>query len=79
MKSLSKYIKEHYKRVYIKRELYEHLKALADRERTTVPDLIARMYKNYIQHNISPNIQPNIAEDSDIRHNIQHNIRHNTE
>jgi len=79
LKSLSKYIKEHYKRVYIKRELYEHLKALADRERTTVPDLIARMYKNYIQHNINPNIQPNIAEDSDIRHNIQHNIRHNTE
>ena len=44
MKSLSKYIKEHYKRVYIKRELYEHLKALADSERTTVPDLIAKMY-----------------------------------
>jgi hypothetical protein len=83
LKSLSKYIKEHYKRVYIKRELYEQLKALADSERTTVPDLIARMYKHYIQHNIIPNIrhniQPNITEDSDIRGNIIPNIRHNTE
>ena len=50
MKSLSKYIKEHYKRVYIKRELYEKLRELADKEGVTVPSLIARMYELYIQH-----------------------------
>jgi len=50
LKSLSKYIKEHYKRVYIKRELYEKLRELADKEGVTVPSLIARMYELYIQH-----------------------------
>jgi membrane-associated HD superfamily phosphohydrolase len=34
----------------------------ADSERTTIPDLITRMYKHYIQHNINPNIQPNNGE-----------------
>ena len=75
MKSLSRYIKERYKRIYIKRELYERLKALADNERVTVPDLIARMYERYIQpnisHNIITNIQPNIATSHNITPNIQ--------
>jgi hypothetical protein len=78
LRSLSKYIKEHYKRVYIKRELYEKLRELASREGVTVPDLIAKMYERYIQPNITPNISPNTAVSRDISPNIQHNISPNT-
>ena len=77
MRSLSKYIKEHYKRVYIKRELYEKLRELASREGVTVPDLIARMYERYIQPNIAPNIQPNISPNTAVSRDISPNIQPN--
>ena len=77
MRSLSKYIKEHYKRVYIKRELYEKLRELASREGVTVPDLIAKMYERYIQPNITPNIQPNISPNTAVSRDISPNITPN--
>jgi hypothetical protein len=77
LRSLSRYIKEHYKRVYIKRELYEKLRELASKEGVTVPGLIARMYERYIQHNIMPNIQPNISPNTAVSRDISPNIMPN--
>lgn len=50
LSAVSRYIKRHYKRVTVRRELYEKLRELADKEGVTVPSLIARMYELYIQH-----------------------------
>jgi predicted DNA-binding protein len=75
MKSLYKYQREHYRKITVKRELYEHLKKLARERGKTIPDLIKDLIDTYIGGYIGGNI----VEDSDIRHNIQHNIRHNTE
>jgi hypothetical protein len=80
-----RYIKSRYKRVYIKRELFEKLQALADREGLTVPSLIEKLYSMYITPNIGDNIQHNITPNTDsqsptmsITPNIQHNITPNT-
>jgi predicted DNA-binding ribbon-helix-helix protein len=50
LSAVSRYIKRHYKRVTVRRELYEKLRELADKEGVTMPSLIARMYELYIQH-----------------------------
>jgi len=56
MRSLSRYIKEHYKRIYLRKDFYEKLKELADKEGLSIPDLIAKMYDHYIMPNIRHNI-----------------------
>jgi len=56
-----RYIKSRYKRLYIKKELFEKLQTLADREGLTVPSLIEKLYSIYITHNIRDNIQHNIT------------------
>jgi len=81
MGSLSRYIKEHYKRIYLRKDFYEKLKELADKEGISIPDLIVKMYDHYIMPNIRHNIMPNTADPEkntlNIRDNIIPNIRHN--
>jgi predicted DNA-binding ribbon-helix-helix protein len=81
MGSLSRYIKEHYKRIYLRKDFYEKLKELADKEGISIPDLIVKMYDHYIMPNIRDNIMPNTAVSEkvslNIRDNIIPNIRHN--
>jgi hypothetical protein len=80
-----RYIKSRYKRLYIKRELYEKLQALAEKEGLTVPSLIEKLYIMYISPNITPNIQHNISPNTagqsltmSINPNIRGNITPNT-
>jgi predicted DNA-binding ribbon-helix-helix protein len=47
MKASSRYLKENYRRIYVRRELYEGLRKLAEAEGLTVPDLVARLYNHY--------------------------------
>ena len=80
-----RYIKSRYKRLYIKKELFEKLQTLADREGLTVPSLIEKLYSIYITPNIRDNIQRNITPNTDgsgsatnITPNIRSNITPNT-
>jgi len=74
MGSLSRYIKEHYKRIYLRKDFYKKLKELADKEGISIPDLIVKMYDHYIMPNIRHNIMPNTADPEKTTLNIRHNI-----
>ena len=47
MRASSRYLKENYRRIYVRRELHERLRALAEAEGLTIPDLLARMCERY--------------------------------
>jgi len=59
MKSLYRYQKLHFKKITVKKELYEELKTLASKENVTIPQFIEKLigyYKgnnkdNYIGYN----------------------------
>jgi hypothetical protein len=72
-----RYIKSRYKRLYIKRGLYEKLQALAEKEGLTVPSLIEKLYSMYISPNITPNTDGSGSATS-ITPNIRGNITPNT-
>jgi hypothetical protein len=47
LRASSRYLKENYRRIYVRRELHERLRALAEAEGLTIPDLLARMCERY--------------------------------
>jgi hypothetical protein len=78
MKSLYKYQREHYRKITVKRELYEHLKKLARERGKTIPDLIKDFIDTYIGGNIGTNTEKSRSIGTNIGSNIGTNIRHNT-
>jgi hypothetical protein len=67
MKSLYRYQREHYRKITVRRELYDLLRKLADERGKTIPDLIKDLIGTYIGGNIggntgsSPSIGGNIG------------------
>jgi hypothetical protein len=78
MKSLYKYQREHYRKITVKRELYEHLKKLARERGKTIPDLIKDFIDTYIGGNIGTNTEKGRSIGTNIGGNIGANIGGNT-
>ena len=57
MKSLYRYQKEHYKKITVKREIYDLLKKLASEKGKSIPDLIKDLIDTYIGGNIGTNTE----------------------
>jgi predicted DNA-binding ribbon-helix-helix protein len=47
-KAKTRYIKEHYREVKLRREFYEELRKLAESRGLSIPELIRELYKHYI-------------------------------
>jgi hypothetical protein len=91
MKSLYRYQKEHFKKITVKKELYEVLKKFADEKGVTIPQLLQMLIDHYIggnksstyigsnigNYNIDSYKGGNIGTNS-IGGNIGSNIIHNT-
>ena len=48
MRSLYRYQREHFRKITVRRELYDRLRALAEAEGLTIPDLLAKLYEHYV-------------------------------
>ena len=51
MKSLYRYQKLHFKKITVKKELYEELRALASKENITIPQFIEKLIEHYKGNN----------------------------
>jgi hypothetical protein len=76
MRALYRYQREHYRKITVRRELYETLRRLADERGKTIPDLIKELIGTYIGGNTgsSPSIGTNIGGNIGSSPNIGGNI-----
>jgi predicted DNA-binding ribbon-helix-helix protein len=57
-KAKTRYIKEHYREVKLRREFYEELRKLAESRGLSIPELIRELYKHYISTTSQGQAQP---------------------
>jgi hypothetical protein len=62
-KAKTRYVKEHYKEVKIRRDFYEELRKLAEERGLSVPALIEDMFKSYTAPSIPDHTAPSMPAD----------------
>jgi hypothetical protein len=59
-KAKTRYVREHYKEVKVRRDFYEELRRLAEARGLSVPNLVEEMFKHYTAPSNTPSTVPSV-------------------